>query len=99
VSVNIKPLEDRVLVQSLEAEQTTASGLVIPDTAKEKPQEGKVVAVGPGRFDEDGEKRIPLDVKVGDVVIYSKYGGTEVKYAGTEYLLLGARDILAIVEK
>ena len=99
MSVNIKPLEDRVLVQSLEAEQTTASGLVIPDTAKEKPQEGKVVAVGPGRFDEDGEKRIPLDVKVGDTVIYSKYGGTEVKYAGTEYLLLGARDILAIVEK
>jgi len=99
VSVKIKPLEDRILVQSLEAEQTTASGLVIPDTAKEKPQEGKVVAVGPGRFDEDGEKRIPLDVKVGDVVIYSKYGGTEVKYDGVEYLLLGARDILAIVEK
>lgn len=99
MSVNIKPLEDRILVQSLEAEQTTASGLVIPDTAKEKPQEGKVVAVGPGRFDEDGEKRIPLDVKVGDVVIYSKYGGTEVKYDGVEYLLLGARDILAIVEK
>ena len=99
MSVNIKPLEDRVLVQSLEAETTTASGLVIPDTAKEKPQEGKVVAVGPGRFDEDGEKRIPLDVKVGDVVIYSKYGGTEVKYAGQEYLLLGARDILAVVEK
>ena len=99
MSVNIKPLEDRILVQSLEAEQTTASGLVIPDTAQEKPQEGKVVAVGPGRFDEDGEKRIPLDVKVGDVVIYSKYGGTEVKYNGVEYLLLGARDILAIVEK
>lgn len=99
MSVNIKPLEDRILVQSLEAEQTTASGLVIPDTAKEKPQEGKVIAVGPGRFDEDGEKRIPLDVKVGDVVIYSKYGGTEVKYNGVEYLLLGARDILAIVEK
>ena len=99
MSVNIKPLEDRILVQSLEAEQTTASGLVMPDTAKEKPQEGKVVAVGPGRFDEDGEKRIPLDVKVGDVVIYSKYGGTEVKYNGVEYLLLGARDILAIVEK
>ena len=99
MSVNIKPLEDRILVQSLAAEQTTASGLVIPDTAKEKPQEGKVVAVGPGRFDEDGEKRIPLDVKVGDVVIYSKYGGTEVKYNGVEYLLLGARDILAIVEK
>ena len=99
MSVNIKPLEDRILIQSLEAEQTTASGLVIPDTAKEKPQEGTVIAVGPGRFDESGANRIPLDVKVGDVVIYSKYGGTEVKYSGTEYLLLGARDILAIVEK
>jgi chaperonin GroES len=87
------------LGSTTDLEQTTASGLVIPDTAKEKPQEGKVVAVGPGRFDEDGEKRIPLDVKVGDVVIYSKYGGTEVKYNGVEYLLLGARDILAIVEK
>lgn len=99
MSVKIKPLEDRILVQSLEAEQTTASGLVIPDTAKEKPQEGTVIAVGPGRFDESGNSRIPLDVKVGDVVIYSKYGGTEVKYAGSEYLLLNARDILAIVEK
>ena len=99
MSVNIKPLEDRVLVESLEAEQTTASGLVIPDTAKEKPQEGTVVAVGPGRFDESGTKRVPVDVKVGDVVIYSKYGGTEVKYSGKEYLLLGARDVLAIVEK
>jgi chaperonin GroES len=87
------------LVQTLEAEQTTASGLVIPDTAKEKPQEGKVLAVGPGRFDEDGDKRIPLDIKVNDVVIYSKYGGTEVKYDGQEYLLLSARDVLAIVEK
>ena len=99
MSVNIKPLEDRILVQTLEAEQTTASGLVIPDTAKEKPQEGTVIATGPGRFDDDGEKRIPLDVKVGDIVIYSKYGGTEVKYNGQEYLLLSARDILAIVEK
>ena len=99
MSGNIKPLEDRILVQTLEAEQTTASGLVIPDTAKEKPQEGTVIATGPGRFDDDGEKRIPLDVKVGDTVIYSKYGGTEVKYNGQEYLLLSARDILAIVEK
>ena len=99
MSVTIKPLEDRILVQTLEAEQTTASGLVIPDTAKEKPQEGAVLAVGPGRFDEDGEKRIPLDIKVGDIVIYSKYGGTEVKYNGEDYLLLSARDILAIVEK
>ena len=99
MSVSIKPLEDRILVQTLEAEQTTASGLVIPDTAKEKPQEGKVLAVGPGRFDEDGDKRIPLDIKVNDVVIYSKYGGTEVKYDGQEYLLLSARDVIAIVEK
>jgi chaperonin GroES len=99
VSVNIKPLEDRILVKALEAEQTTASGLVIPDTAKEKPQEGEVLAVGPGRFDEDGDKRIPLDVKIGDVVIYSKYGGTEIKYNGQEYLLLSARDVLAIVQK
>ena len=99
MSVSIKPLEDRILVQPLDAEQTTASGLVIPDTAKEKPQEGKVLAVGPGRFDDDGEKRIPLDIAVDDVVVYSKYGGTEVKYNGEEYLLLSARDVLAIVEK
>jgi len=98
VSVSIKPLEDRIVVQTLEAEQTTASGLVIPDTAQEKPQEGSVVAVGPGRVDDNGN-RVPLDVSVGDVVIYSKYGGTEVKYAGEEYLILSARDILAIVEK
>jgi chaperonin GroES len=95
--VAIKPLEDRIVVQPSDAEQTTASGIVIPDTAKEKPQEGTVLAVGPGRF-EDG-KRIPLDVKVGDVVLYSKYGGTEVKYAGEEYLVLSARDVLAIIEK
>ncbi|AEW96011.1 MULTISPECIES: co-chaperone GroES [Streptomycetaceae] len=95
--VAIKPLEDRVVVQPLEAEQTTASGLVIPDTAKEKPQEGVILAVGPGRFEEG--KRLPLDVKVGDVVLYSKYGGTEVKYNGEEYLVLSARDVLAIVEK
>jgi chaperonin GroES len=95
----IKPLEDRILVQPLDAEQTTASGLVIPDTAKEKPQEGKVLAVGPGRFDDAGSSRIPLDVKVDDVVIYSKYGGTEIKYNGEEYLLLSARDVLAVVEK
>ena len=97
MSVNIQPLEDRILIKQLEAEQTTASGLVIPDTAKEKPQEGEVVAVGPGRFDEDGENRVPLDVAVGDKVIYSKYGGTEVKYGGETYLLLSARDVLAKV--
>jgi chaperonin GroES len=99
VSVGIKPLEDRIIVQALDAEQTTASGLVIPDTAKEKPQEGKVLAVGPGRWDDDGEKRIPLDVAEGDTVVYSKYGGTEIKYNNEEYLILSARDVLAIVEK
>ncbi|MDO5494428.1 MAG: co-chaperone GroES [bacterium] len=98
MSVSIKPLEDRIVVQSLAAETTTASGLYIPDTAKEKPQEGTVIAVGPGRVDDNGQ-RIPVDVAVGDVVIYSKYGGTEVKYSGNEYLILSARDVLAVVEK
>jgi chaperonin GroES len=97
MAVAIKPLEDRIVVKASEAETTTASGLVIPDTAKEKPQEGTVVAVGPGRFD-DGV-RVPMDVKVGDVVLYSKYGGTEVKYNNEEYLVLSARDILAVIEK
>jgi chaperonin GroES len=96
VSINIKPLEDRIVVKALEAEQTTASGLVIPDTAKEKPHEGEVLSVGPGRIDDNGN-RVPLDVSVGDKVIYSKYGGTEVKYGGVEYLILSARDVLAIV--
>jgi len=96
--VVLKPLEDRIVVEPLEAEQVTASGLVIPDTAKEKPQEGKVLAVGPGRFDDKGA-RVPVDVQVGDVVLYSKYGGTEVKYSGEEYLVLSARDVLAIIEK
>ncbi len=94
--VAIKPLEDRIVVQAVDAESTTASGLVIPDTAKEKPQEGIVLAVGPGRY-EDGN-RVPLDVAVGDKVLYSKYGGTEVKYAGEEYLVLSARDVLAVIE-
>ena len=93
--VAIKPLEDRIVVQAVEAETTTASGIVIPDTAKEKPQEGTVLAVGPGRF-EDGA-RVPLDVKIGDKVLYSKYGGTEVKYGGEEYLILSARDVLAVL--
>ena len=91
---SLQPLEDRIVVQAIDADQTTASGIVIPDTAKEKPQEGEVVAVGPGRF-EDGA-RVPLDVAVGDKVIYSKYGGTEVKVGGEEYLILSARDVLAI---
>ncbi|HHW84109.1 MAG TPA: co-chaperone GroES [Actinomycetales bacterium] len=98
MSVSIKPLEDRIVVQSLDAETTTASGLVIPDTAAEKPSEGTVIAVGPGRVDDSGN-RIPIDVAVGDVVLYSKYGGTEVKYSGQEYLVLSARDVLAIIER
>jgi chaperonin GroES len=91
--VNIKPLEDRIVIQVLESEQTTASGIVIPDTAKEKPQEGKVLAVGPGRF-EDGQ-RTPMDVKEGDTIIFSKYGGTEVKVEGEDYLILRESDVLA----
>nr|VDG62396.1 co-chaperonin GroES [Streptococcus thermophilus] len=98
-NVNIKPLEDKILVQIVEAETTTASGLVIPDSAQEKPQEATVIAVGPGRWDDEGEHRIPVDVKEGDTVIFSKYGGTELKYDGVEYLLLSARDLLAVVEK
>ncbi|AXV05447.1 Heat shock protein 60 family co-chaperone GroES [Euzebya pacifica] len=96
--VALQPLEDRVVVQANEAEQTTASGLVIPDTAKEKPQEGTVIAVGPGRIGDDNE-RVPMDVAEGDVVIYSKYGGTEIKLGGEEYIILSARDILAKIQK
>jgi len=92
---SLKPLEDRIVVKPGEGEEMTSSGIVIPDTAKEKPQEGEVIAVGPGRF-EDGA-RVPLDVNVGDKVIYSKYGGTEVKVAGEDYLVLSARDVLAVL--
>jgi len=94
---SLKPLDDRIVVKAAEGEEMTSSGLVIPDTAKEKPQEGTVMAIGPGKF-EDGV-RVPLDVAVGDKVIYSKYGGTEVKVHGEEYLILSARDVLAIVGK
>ena len=95
----LRPLEDRIVVKPSEGEETTSSGLVIPDTAKEKPQEGSVVAVGPGRYNEDGDERIPLDISVGDTVIYSKYGGTEVKVDGEEYLVLSGRDVLAVLSK
>ncbi len=98
MSVSIKPLDDRIVIQQVDAEETTASGLVLPDTAKEKPQEGVVVAVGPGRVDDNGN-RVPMDVKTGDVVIYSKYGGTEVKYGADEYMILSQRDVLAVVER
>ena len=98
MSISIKPLEYRIVVQTVEAEQVTASGIVLPGTAQEKPQEGKVMAVGPGRVDDNGN-RVPVDVAEGDLVIYSKYGGTEVKYDGEEYLILSARDVLAVVTK
>ena len=93
--MNIKPLADRVVIKALPMEEKTKSGIIMPDTAKEKPQEGEVVAVGPGKM-EKGE-RIALDVKVGDRVIYSKYAGTEVKYDGQEYLILKETDILAVI--
>ena len=93
----MKPINDRVVIKPAPAEETTKGGIIIPDTAKEKPQEGTVMAVGPGRF-ENGN-RIPLDIKEGDVVLYSKYGGTEVKYNNEEYLVLSSRDVLAIIAK
>ena len=95
--VRVRPLEDRVLVTVDDAEQTTASGLVIPDTAKEKPQQGTVQAVGPGRRSEQTGEIIQVDVNEGDTVLFSKYGGTEVKIDGTEYLILSSRDILAVI--
>ena len=97
--MNLQPLEDRIVVKPNDAEETTASGLVIPDTAKEKPQQGEVLAVGEGRWDEDGEKRIPMDIKVGDTVVYSKYGGTEFTVDGDDVLILNGRDVLAVRKK
>ena len=96
MSIKLTPLEDKIIVKQAEAETQTASGLYIPDNAKEKPQQGEVLAVGPGRRDDKGE-RIPVDVKVGDKVLYSKYGGTEVHYEGADYLIVSSRDILAIL--
>jgi chaperonin GroES len=95
-SLHLKPLADRVVVKKLEAEEKTAGGIVLPDTAKEKPQQGEVLAVGPGRTDEKGN-RIAIEVKSGDKVLFAKYSGTEVKIDGVEYLILAERDILAIV--
>ncbi len=95
MSINLQPLGDRLIVRAIEEEQTTASGLVLPDTAKEKPQKGEVLAAGEGRWDDEGENRIPLDVKVGDQVLYSKYGGTEIKVDGEELLVLRESDVLA----
>ena len=98
MAITIKPLEDRIVIRQVDSEEKTASGLYIPDATKEKPQEGEVLAVGPGRVDDNGN-RVPVDVKVGDHVIFSRYGGTEVKYDGEELQILSARDVLAIVER
>ena len=95
--MNLKPLGDRLIVQAIEEDATTASGIVLPDTAKEKPQKGKVLAVGDGKWDEDGENRIPLDVAEGDEVLYSKYGGTEIIVEGEDLLVLRESDVLAKV--
>ncbi len=95
--MNLKPLGDRLIVKAIDEEEATASGIVLPDTAKEKPQRGKVLAVGEGRFDDEGEKRIPLDVSEGDEVLYSKYGGTEITVEGDDLLVLRESDVLAKV--
>jgi len=95
--MKVQPLGDRILVKPGEGEEKTKSGIVLPDTAKEKPQEGKVIAVGPGRYEEG--KKVPMEVKVGDIIIYSKYGGTEVKIDEVEHLILRESDVLAVVTK
>lgn len=96
---NLRPLSDRVIVEPLDKDETTASGLLLPETAKEKPQEGKILAVGPGRWDEDGKKRLPLEVAVDDRVIFAKYSGTEIKIGDKKVLILSEKDILAVVQK
>ena len=96
---NIKPIKDYILIEPLTRETTTASGIVIPDTVKEKPQEGKIIAMGLGKFNEDGDERIPFEVKLGDIVMYKKWSGTEVKIEGKEMILVKEEDILAVVEK
>ena len=95
--MDLQPLGDRLIVQALEEEEMTESGIVLPDTAKEKPQRGKVLAVGDGKWDDEGEKRIPLDVSEGDEIIFSKYGGTDIKLGAEEYLILRESDVLAKV--
>ena len=95
--MSLQPLDDRIVVRPSEAEQTTASGLVIPDTAKEKPQEGEVLAVGPGRVDDNGN-RVPLDVKAGDRILFGKWSGTEVKIDGQDYLIMKESDVMGIIE-
>jgi len=97
--MNLQPLDDRIVVRPVEAEETTASGLVIPDTAKEKPQQGEVLAVGPGARSQNTGELIPIDIKAGDRVVYSKYGGTEITIDGEDLLILAGRDVLAKVNK
>lgn len=97
MTFTLKPLEDKVIIKQAPAETKTTSGLVIPETAQEKPQQGEVLAVGPGRLDDKGS-RLPIDVKVGDKVLYSKYGATEINYKGEDYLILSSRDLLAILQ-
>jgi len=98
MAINLRPLADRLVVKPLEQEEKTASGIILPETAKEKPQEGEVLAVGPGSVGDDND-RIPMDVKVGDIVLFAKYGGTEVKLQNEKYLILRESDVLAVVEK
>lgn len=97
-SLNMRPLADRVIVEPLEKEETTSGGILLPETAKEKPQEGLVLAAGPGRWDEDGKKRVPLEVAVNDRVVFAKYSGTEIKIGDKKLLILGEKDILAVIE-
>ena len=99
MAMKLKPLGDRVVVEPSEQEEKTASGIILPETAKEKPQEGKIVAVGPGKFDETGKKRLPIDVNVGDTVLFAKYAGTEIKLEDKKVLILRESDIMAVVEK
>jgi chaperonin GroES len=97
MALKLRPLADRVVVEPIEQEERTASGIILPETAKEKPQEGLVIAVGPGRYDEEGKQRVAMDVKVGDRVLYAKYSGTEVKLEGKKLLIMREGDLLAIV--
>jgi chaperonin GroES len=97
--MDLVPLEDRVVIKVIEQEEKTSSGIVLPDTAKEKPQKGTVIAVGPGKYNEDGDKLLPVPVKKGDVVVFAKYAGTEIKLNGEEYLVVRASDLIGILPK
>lgn len=98
-SLKLRPLADRVIVEPLDKEEVTPGGILLPETAKEKPQEGRVVSVGPGRWDEDGKKRVEMEVAAGDTVIFAKYSGTEIKLDDKKYLILSEKDILAVMQK